>query len=76
MKEGLPEIAWRREKLGYAAPTLDWTDQLFAMRAEELRMDQFPELLRPALMRGMIPRRLSFTVYNLLSTARVLNWSL
>lgn len=70
---GLPEIAWRRDKLGYNAPTGDWIRQLLP-QMEPLAAQPGSKYLRPGLTVDSIPGRMRFPVYNLLSTARAMHW--
>jgi asparagine synthase (glutamine-hydrolysing) len=72
-RAGLPEIAWRKHKLGFNAPTLDWTNALFPGLGE-LASAPGHNLLRQGLTVEAIPDRMRFAVYNLLSTAREMNW--
>jgi asparagine synthase (glutamine-hydrolysing) len=71
---GLPEIAWRRNKLGYNAPTGDWTSQLLPQMTP-LAAQPGSEYLRSGLTPQAIPDRMRFPVYNLMSTARAMDWA-
>jgi len=71
-RAGLPEIAWRRHKFGYAAPTLDWTTRLSAQG--HFSKSAGARYLRPDLDFPSMPDRMRFPVYNLLSTSSEMNW--
>ena len=73
-KAGLPEIAWRRHKLGFNAPTLEWTNEL-GKGLGSLSSLPGSTLLKPGLTWDAIPPRMRFSVYNLLSTAREMYWA-
>jgi asparagine synthase (glutamine-hydrolysing) len=72
-RAGLPDIAWRRHKFGFAAPTLDWTNRL--LQTQNLASPMAKRLLRPGLTLDSIPDRMRFPVYNLLSTASEMRWA-
>jgi asparagine synthase (glutamine-hydrolysing) len=73
---GLPEIAWRKEKLGYNAPTLDWTNRFLQERGDFAADPVASRLLRPGLTASDIPPGMRFDIYNLLSTAREMRWAI
>lgn len=73
-RAGLPDIAWRKNKLGYNAPTIAWTRKMFA----ETGMGNIggcDGILKPGLTPEHIPDRMLFAVYNLLSTSRAMGWA-
>jgi asparagine synthase (glutamine-hydrolysing) len=74
-RHGLSEIAWRRQKLGYAAPTLAWSDRLLPEFAGCAHDPSLRGLLRPKLSFARVPPRARFRLLNLLSTAKNLNWT-
>jgi asparagine synthase (glutamine-hydrolysing) len=74
-RHGLPEIAWRRRKLGYAAPTLAWSDRLLPDFADCTDLSSLRRVLRPALSVTHVAPRAKFRLLNLLSTAKTLNWA-
>lgn len=73
-RAGLPDIAWRKHKLGFNAPTLDWTNMLIPGLGG-LADAPARQLLRPGLTLDTIPARMRFSAYNLLSTAREMHWT-
>lgn len=72
---GFPEIAWRREKLGYNAPTTAWTDALIRTNAERLSHAGGLRYLKPGIEIDNVPERMRFLVYNLLTTANEMRWA-
>lgn len=73
--KGLPEIAWRKSKLGFPAPNQPWTLQLIKERATKLRQSSF---IQSALALDVdverLDYRLALKVLMLESAARELNW--
>lgn len=74
-RAGLPEIAWRKHKFGYEAPTLAWTNALLSEFGDLSAFPRAGHLLQPGLKADAIPERMRFPVYNLLSTAREMHWA-
>jgi len=73
-RAGVPAIAWRRAKLGYAAPTAEWTDQLLKTTDPSQAADLLPGVLKSGLSPAQVPRRLRFKILNLLTCSRVMKW--
>jgi len=73
---GLPEIAWRKHKLGYAAPTQEWTEQLIKhfqkSHSDRARLDG---ILKRDFQFEKAPKRLQFKIYNLMSSAAIQDWN-
>ncbi len=74
-RHGMPEIAWRREKLGYNAPTAAWTDILIRSNVSKLAYPGGLQYLKPGVRIEKMPKRMRFLVYNLLTTAREMRWA-
>jgi asparagine synthase (glutamine-hydrolysing) len=74
-RAGLPEIAWRKQKLGFNAPTNQWTRELLAQSPGLGDVDRCRHILRPGLTLDNLSDRMLFPVYNLLSTSRAMGWS-
>ena len=74
-RAGLPEIAWRKHKLGYNAPTVEWTRKMFAQTGIG-DLGTCGGILKPGLTPERVPDRMLFPVYNLLSTSRAMGWQL
>ena len=72
---GLPEIAWRTHKFGYAAPTKEWTEMLMKQTMQECDVSKHLNgIFRQDFDINNVPERLRFKVYNLISTASELDW--
>ena len=72
---GFPEIAWRKHKFGYAAPTKEWTEILMKQTMQECDVSKHLNgIFRQDFDINKIPERLRFKVYNLISTASELDW--
>jgi asparagine synthase (glutamine-hydrolysing) len=69
-RHGLESIAWRRDKLGFNAPTADWTREVYRARREALHEAPARRLLRD----GRLPGEAPFAVYNLLELSHQLEW--
>lgn len=74
-RHGLPEIAWRRRKLGYAAPTLAWSERLLPEFAACTEIPSVRRVLRPDLSVDHVAPRSRFRLLNFLSTANALGWA-
>lgn len=74
-RHGFPDIAWRREKLGYNAPTDAWTAALIQSNADRLSPAGGLRYLKPGVQIENVPQRMRFLVYNLLATANEMNWA-
>ncbi|MBW7929824.1 MAG: asparagine synthase (glutamine-hydrolyzing) [Gammaproteobacteria bacterium] len=74
-KKGLPEIAWRKNKLGFPAPTREWTASLLKIRGEELQKNAF---MRSVLRQGLDIQALTdqqiSTILRLHSAAKEIQW--
>ena len=69
-RHGLESIAWRRDKLGFNAPTADWTREVYRARRSALHEAPARHLLRS----GRLPEEVPFFVYNLLELSHQLRW--
>ncbi|MGA2442887.1 MAG: asparagine synthase (glutamine-hydrolyzing) [Tepidisphaeraceae bacterium] len=69
-------VAWRKSKLGFNAPDVEWTRHLVQCRGERLMASPFRcSLLRPELRRfPQIPRPQWWNVYHILHLADMLHW--
>ena len=74
-KAGLPQIAWRKHKLGYNAPTDQWANLIFKKRGASIFESQFAKsIIKSDISIDKLGKRNRFKVLNLLSTAELLNW--
>jgi asparagine synthase (glutamine-hydrolysing) len=75
-RHGLPNIAWRKRKLGFDAPNADWTRRLVECRGERLMAGPFRRaLVRPGLSRfDDVARPSWWDVYHVLNLADILHW--
>jgi asparagine synthase (glutamine-hydrolysing) len=75
-RHGLPEIAWRKHKLGFAAPTGAWTDELVKFYGEPQIKSRIAPLLKENIRLEKLDKKDLFKIYNLYSTAINLDWEL
>ncbi|GIW56012.1 MAG: asparagine synthetase B [Nitrospiraceae bacterium] len=71
---GLRTHAWRTRKLGYEAPTLDWTNLLLPKILTWGGCQSLNGILRDDVAHANVPDRVRFKLLNLISTAEVLGW--
>jgi len=70
-RAGLAEVAWRKAKLGFNAPTQEWTNTLMQARRAQLLDAPGRQFIVGSLV-GSVP----FPVYNLLELSKQMQWSL
>lgn len=74
-KAGLPEIAWRKQKLGFNAPTDQWANSILKIRGESIFNSAFAgSILKSNVCAEKLTHRSRFKVLNLLSSAELLKW--
>lgn len=67
---GVGDIAWRTHKLGFDAPTEDWTKRLLASRKEQLANGALAEWLAPKACLEDLP----FPGYCMLEMVQLFDW--
>ena len=70
-RHGLSEIAWRKQKLGFNAPTNAWTQSVVKKRWEALMEAPAQSLIK----RRSPPHEMPFMVYNLFELSLQMNWA-
>lgn len=74
-KAGLPEIAWRKQKLGFNAPTNHWAKLILKTRGDSIFKTAFAKsILKPNFTAQSLNKRNRFKILNLLSSAELMNW--
>ena len=74
--EGLNDIAWRKNKLGFPAPNRLWTSKILNSRNESIKSNPvLNRILSPNVDFLSLSDLEIFKIINLDSTSRVMNWS-
>jgi asparagine synthase (glutamine-hydrolysing) len=68
-------IAWRRNKLGFNAPTADWTERLIERWGREVRNHAFArQVLRQEVELDATPAHQRWATFNVLHLAYLMDW--